>query len=448
MKLDRTTYEAWLLDRIEGNLTPAQEQALDAFLAADPDLSAEGGPIDLPIIPNDEAGFGWKEELKKHYPPTGEPDVARIDDFLIARLEGELDPVRSSLLDRLLYEQPELQRNAKLIGATKSEVRAHGFSDKTSIARHFPPQGMPDLHRLDDFLVARLEGDLTLQQRAALDDLIGHDVHAAKQWAAMQHARIAKEHIVFEGKEQLKKMVTRVIPIGGPSWMKLAAAASIALVLGLGWMLLRNTNEPVVAEQTDPTVPVKDSKKVEQDQPANDGDSTAPTPDVDAAPKPGAVQRQESVPFQDDRGMPQQQPVAPRNEHHEVVPRQREEAPAMADVQRPDLQRSDFAARPVMAEVTTGVPPAPMDEPLAAAIAVPEHKTLSEFFAGTVRSEVLGQQPTAARVLDGNDAVAAIDKGLGAISAYRASLDVQRDQKRNRFRLQLGTVALSASRGR
>ena len=41
MKLDRTTYEAWLLDRIEGNLTPAQERELDAFLAAHPDLDAD-----------------------------------------------------------------------------------------------------------------------------------------------------------------------------------------------------------------------------------------------------------------------------------------------------------------------------------------------------------------------------------------------------------------------
>ena len=40
MNLDRGTYEAWLLDRIEGRLTPAQEHELDAFLAANPDLRA------------------------------------------------------------------------------------------------------------------------------------------------------------------------------------------------------------------------------------------------------------------------------------------------------------------------------------------------------------------------------------------------------------------------
>ena len=43
MILDRITYEAWLLDRIEGNLTPEQERQLDAFLAANPDLPADLG---------------------------------------------------------------------------------------------------------------------------------------------------------------------------------------------------------------------------------------------------------------------------------------------------------------------------------------------------------------------------------------------------------------------
>ena len=42
MNIDRDTYEAWLLDRLEGRLSADQDGALAAFLAANPDL-----PIDL-----------------------------------------------------------------------------------------------------------------------------------------------------------------------------------------------------------------------------------------------------------------------------------------------------------------------------------------------------------------------------------------------------------------
>ena len=31
-RIDHTNYEAWLLDRLEGNLSVDQERALDAFL--------------------------------------------------------------------------------------------------------------------------------------------------------------------------------------------------------------------------------------------------------------------------------------------------------------------------------------------------------------------------------------------------------------------------------
>ena len=49
MILDRTTYEAWLLDRIEGNLTPAQERELDAFLAENPDLGTDITGVQAPL---------------------------------------------------------------------------------------------------------------------------------------------------------------------------------------------------------------------------------------------------------------------------------------------------------------------------------------------------------------------------------------------------------------
>ncbi len=434
MKLDRTTYEAWLLDRIEGNLTVAQEQELNAFLAANPDLAADLG--ELPSVEEDGAGFPWKEELKKRYPPSGRPDVARVDDFLIARLEGELDAERSKDLERLLFEHPELQRNAKLIAATKSEAAAISLEDKSSIVRHFPPQGMPDLHRLNDFLVARLEGDLTLQQRVALDTLLASDPLAMEQWVLMQATRVPAERVVFEGKDQLKKKTGRVIFMG-VRWQRLAAAASIALIIGLGWLALREEAPgPGIAETVEPGAGPSPVKEREQGE----------VPEVEKAPSEnGAASDQAPLQTQGEED-PLTDPRAPKSD--QLVPPQREEAPAIAQVRSRPIDRASQERVPTAALVTQGLPPAPLEDELVAAANTGHHQTVGELFTTTVRREVLGNDEVNEKPLNGNDVVAAVDKGLGAVSGDRAGIEVERSQKRSRFRLRLGDLALSASTGR
>lgn len=79
----------------------------------------------------------------------------------------------------------------------------------------------------------------------------------------------------------------------------------------------------------------------------------------------------------------------------------------------------------------------------------PEVNTLGETLAATLRERVLDQPTRDVRPLDGNDAVAAVDKGLKAVGGERAGLSVSRDDAgRNRgFNLRLGrNLAISASR--
>ena len=163
MNLDRTTYEAWLLDRIEGNLTPVQERELDAFLAANPDLRADMGG--LPTVDDGTSEpIDWKAELKKRLPPVGMPDAARLNEFLVARMEGDLEKAQELALDKFLYEHPEHEQDAKRMAISKAEAEAVSFAHKPTIERHFPPQGLPDIHRLTDFLIAAKEGDLSPDQ--------------------------------------------------------------------------------------------------------------------------------------------------------------------------------------------------------------------------------------------------------------------------------------------
>lgn len=449
MILDRTTYEAWLLDRMEGNLTPEQERQLQAFLVANPDLSVEdAGAGGDAFIGADRVPFDDKGSLKRELPPQGAPNEQTIGDFLIALHEGDLSKEQEEAVRLFLAAHPRFEREAKLTAMARAMEKDTVFDGRDLLVRAFPPQGMPDAHRLDDFLVARMEGELNLQQRTALDVLIASDANAAKQWALMSSAVVQREVVVFEDKEQLKKKETRVIPIGGGGWMRLAAAASIALVMGLGWLLFRQSaasdpvgpglanDQPTVAKQERSTPP-KNEGAVETV--GTDRDEQAPgTLEKEASKKPSDT-HEVVVPDQKLEGHdPAPQRVAPER-------RGQRDEPMLAQTQRPVLERDPLRSEPVGVAPTTGPAPAPLEEALAAA---PEHMTIGQVLTGAVRREVLGQPGMEQRTLDGNDAIAAIDKGLGALSGERAGLEAQRTATRSRFRLRLGGMALSASTGR
>lgn len=86
-RIDHTNYEAWLLDRLEGNLSAERERALDAFLLQHPELAS--ALDELPTVGGIEAHLSKldKESLKRTLPPTGLVAQATLDDHLIARLE-------------------------------------------------------------------------------------------------------------------------------------------------------------------------------------------------------------------------------------------------------------------------------------------------------------------------------------------------------------------------
>lgn len=443
MTLDRSTYEAWLLDRLEGTLTPEQEQQLDAFLAAHPDLPVTLG--ELPSVGGGEATFRAKDLLKKTYPPAGEPDAARLDDFLVARMEGDLSPEQARQLDRFLYEHPGHTQDAKRMAASRVPGDPVTFAAKATVERHFPPQGLPDKHRLTDFLIAAEEGDLSADQQAALDRYIAAHPEAKQEQRWVRAARVQPEAIIFAGKERLKKREARVIAL----WPRLAAAASVALLVGLAWWMLREgrgteapiarTEQPVApvttpadAERTVPAGPAEDARgsrttpaerSNEENAPPSAGSPRAPKPSKATTPvRPAAA--------------PAGTPAAPRGKELVPLVPGPEPSPELAHAPVPTPEAAPVAA---------------VQHPAAQAPASVGHagqgRTLGTLMANAVRDEVL-EEPQRDQGLDGTDAVAAVDKGLGALTGGKGGLNVQRTGARERVHLRLGrNLAISASRG-
>lgn len=432
MKLDRTTYEAWLLDRIEGNLTSSQERELVAFLRANPDL-----PVDadgLPTVGADEpAGYAHKQELKKVLPPTGIPDRLRIEEFLIARSEGDLDASQETALAKFLFEHPEFEQLAKRIAASRVRPVTERFTEKNTIQRDFPPAGLPDPHRLTDFLIARLEGDLSDEQRIALSSYVSAHPEAGRVERQVNSTRVSAEAVVFPHKERLKKREARVVAL----WPRLAIAASLAMLCGLAWWLLRSS-ESIPAPIA--VIPVEVAPV------DSDNTQTIDTTIIRKfeRPAPMLARRTTVGPIEERRdSTPAHTPMTPA-----PVP-QLEQEPLVAET--PPVQPSDEKREPDDHEpMVAGAVPSdvPVVEPAVAPANYESGSTIPALLANTVRGEVLGTDERPAG-LDGSDVMALADKSIAAVTGGHGGVEVHRTATRDRVRLRLGrSFAISASTGR
>lgn len=432
MKLDRTTYEAWLLDRIEGNLTPAQEGELSAFLRANPDLSVDADGLPT-VEAHDGVGYEHKQELKKILPPTGEPDRQRIEEFLIARSEGDLDAGQEMALAKFLFEHPEFDQLSKRLAESRVRPGTERFVEKMSVRRNFPPVGLPDPHRLTDFLIARLEGDLSDEQLTALSAYLSAHPEAGRIERQINTTRVPAEAIVFPHKERLKKREARVVAL----WPRLAIAASLAMLCGLAWWLLRSS-ENIPAQVA--VIPVEVA-------PVDSGNTQA----IDTTmirrierPAPMLARRTPVGPIEERRGStPAHTPMTP------APAPQPEQEPLVAET--PLVQPSDGTREPEEQEpMVAGAVPSdvPVVEPAEAPTNYESGSTIPALLANTVRGEVLGTDERAAG-LDGSDVMALADKSIAAMTGGHGGVEVHRTATRDRVKLRLGrSFAISASTGR
>lgn len=425
MNLDRNTYEAWLLDHLEGRLTAPQEAELRAFLLAHPDLP--GLPDALPDLEPTDLPFPHKELLKRSFPPTGPLVPARLDDFLIARAEGDLDAASTQALDAYLQAHPGSERDARLIHRSKVPASVVSFTAKDTIGRHFPPQGLPDAHRLDDFLVAALEGDLDAAQLAALDAHLQQHPEARRARQLIAATRTDRQAVIYPHKAELRRTSGRVVPL----WGRLAMAASVAALLGFLWWLNGPEPPPSVAQVPvpTPTAPVPVPAPV-----------PAPTIDAEVAPGPSTAVQRPADPVPHERSS--RSPSAPQPQQQGPAPGT---APSGTPNNAPDLSPETLPEpAPLLAEAPAAAP----DPASTLAAGGERHETLATLVANTVREGML-ETPTRPANWDRNDAVALVDKGLQAVSSGQAGMQVQRTSARDRMQLRLGRhFSISASRGR
>lgn len=441
-RIDHSNYEAWLLDRLDGTLTPEQERELDAFLLQHPEMAFSEEPLPSVTSIAQALSAAEKDALKKSIPPVGAVDNTSVDDHLIARLENDLTAEQREALRTFLLDHPEHQRAERIYALTKLVPEALAYVEKRGLQRHFPPQGMPTAFNLDDFLVARLEGDLSREQEEALDRFIAQDKAHQRAWAVMQATRFSAVLIVFVDKQWLKKKEGRVIPFTLGTWtVRLAAAASVAVLIGVGLWYLRTPN---AHEQEIARVPTKTSTpevRSLQDE--------VPVTNAERAPEEPNGQRQESVAPVNRKDT--SVPVAPQRQQPALPVRvEPAEEPVLAQDAPPATPKNDPVVvpdtpSPEPNESLAATSPARKDAP----VSEQNTTTLGGLFASTVRDRVLDKPTREEDNLDGEDAIAMVDRTLKVVGGDHAGLEVgqKAPNGKRRFDLRLGrNFSISASR--
>lgn len=303
MKITRENYEGFFLDYIEGNLAAERVSELLVFLAENPDLAAELDGLDTATTASNEVVFSFKNELKKPELPIQEEEL----DLLLAReAEGHVSADEAQLIEKLsaefpfvaklraafakavfvpelisfehkqwlnfleqadmqsidmrmaasaegdLNEQEEMalqneiaisevsQREYEVMKRAKLTASTESLEDKTAIA--IP--SLVDMSDVQNLLIAKVEGDLTLEQNQSLSALLAKDEKLQAVLALLYKTKLKPATVVFEGKNELRKKEAVVIPLRRIALAITSAAAVVALIV---WF---NFNTAVVPSET------------------------------------------------------------------------------------------------------------------------------------------------------------------------------------------------------
>jgi hypothetical protein len=137
MVLNRSNYEIWLIDYLDGNLVEDKVSLLFSFLEENPDLRQEFEEISaIKVIPNGDS-FVNKNSLRKTY---SDLSAEQFDFLCIAAAENDLEEDQKAELMAIVNEDPEREKIFGLINKTKLKAPNIKFNKKSSLRKLSVPQ--------------------------------------------------------------------------------------------------------------------------------------------------------------------------------------------------------------------------------------------------------------------------------------------------------------------
>ncbi len=250
MKINRDNYEAYFLDYHEGQLSPEMAEEVLAFVELNPDLKNIFFDFEAVSLEADESiVFANKSSLKKNemFADT-EVNELNCEDFMLRETEGLLTKQEIKSLDAFISRNPQCEADRKLFKlAHLSPENEIVFESKEQLKKKAIPVGAITADTYETYLARELEGDLNQGEQLALAEFMQYNPHLEKERQLYTHTILkADEDIVFENKGSLKRSV---IPLRRIAYYALSAAASIALIFSIYFLLDVNKVPQNIAQQ-------------------------------------------------------------------------------------------------------------------------------------------------------------------------------------------------------
>jgi len=137
MNIDRSNYEVWFIDWLDGKLNSFQTKELNNFLDRNPDLKEEFN--DLSIIPlvSPEDQYPNKDVLKRSAEEISE---SQFEYFCAAYLEKDLSDLGKSEVDEIISKDPQQKRVFELIHKTHLQAPAIKYKFKKQLLKRTTAQ--------------------------------------------------------------------------------------------------------------------------------------------------------------------------------------------------------------------------------------------------------------------------------------------------------------------
>jgi hypothetical protein len=132
MKPDRSNYEIWFTDWLDGNLGEEQVEEFKIFLKENPDLQEELIGLNVINLEPSDFVFSGKNNLKKSPESLSE---AQFEHLCIANLENDLTPSQKAELNKIIDNNENRRRSFELIQKLKLKPSAGSFKRKSSVKK-------------------------------------------------------------------------------------------------------------------------------------------------------------------------------------------------------------------------------------------------------------------------------------------------------------------------
>ncbi len=137
MQINRSNYEIWLIDWLDGNLTDIQVKQLQCFLIENPDLKEEFDELNTFRLNPSGNSFSHKNNLIK---TSANFSDTQFEYLSVVYLENDLSSHQQEELKEIIKHDHKKKVSFELIQNTKLHPVAHSYKNKNGLMRMTPAQ--------------------------------------------------------------------------------------------------------------------------------------------------------------------------------------------------------------------------------------------------------------------------------------------------------------------